>query len=119
MNRIAIKLKPEFADAFANLASAYKDSGRFDDAITCYRQALKLRPDFPTASANLVHALVSGLSIELSLSPLSSSSLSLPREREGSKEDLLVHTSRKKERERTDIETVKCREKEALRREAK
>ena len=45
------------ADAYANLAAAYSDGGRVDDAITCYRKALALRPDFPDAFANLVFAL--------------------------------------------------------------
>merc|ERR1712070_861707 len=49
---------PNFADAFSNLASAYKDGGRIDDAITCYRKALSLKPDFPDALANFIHSLV-------------------------------------------------------------
>ena len=30
----SIRLKPDFADAYANLAGAYRDSHRVDDAIT-------------------------------------------------------------------------------------
>jgi protein O-GlcNAc transferase len=37
--------------------SAYKDCGRHDEAIVCYRAALRLRPDFPDAFANLMHSL--------------------------------------------------------------
>jgi protein O-GlcNAc transferase len=54
----AIQIRPQFPDAYSNLASAYKDGGRLDDAITCYRQALSLRPNFPDALSNLVHTLV-------------------------------------------------------------
>jgi protein O-GlcNAc transferase len=35
----------------------YKDAGRVDDAMQCYRKALELKPAFPDAFANLVHSL--------------------------------------------------------------
>lgn len=50
-------LQAESAEAHANLASAYKDAARQDQAITSYRRALRLRPDFPEAFANYVHSL--------------------------------------------------------------
>ena len=40
-----------FAEAYSNLASAYKDAGQLDDSITCYRKALALSPDSPEAFA--------------------------------------------------------------------
>lgn len=45
------------AQGHANLASAFKDAARQDEAIASYRRALALRPDFPEAFANLVHSL--------------------------------------------------------------
>ncbi|CAN1729688.1 Probable UDP-N-acetylglucosamine--peptide N-acetylglucosaminyltransferase SEC [Linum perenne] len=45
------------AEAHANLASAYKDSGRVEAAVKSYSQALVLRPDFPEATCNLLHTL--------------------------------------------------------------
>lgn len=43
----------------ANVAAAYKDAARHDQAITAYMRALQLKPDFPEAFANLVHSLQS------------------------------------------------------------
>lgn len=45
------------AEAHANLASAYKDSGLSESAIQSYRHALLLRPNFPEAFCNLLHTL--------------------------------------------------------------
>lgn len=53
----AIKLKPNHADAYSNLAGACKDAGRLLEAITYYRQALEFSPDCVEATANLVHTL--------------------------------------------------------------
>ena len=54
----AIEISPDFADAYSNLASAFKDGNEILDAITNYRKALEIRPNFPDALANLVHSLV-------------------------------------------------------------
>lgn len=43
----------------ANVAAAYKDAARHDQAIAAYMRALQLKPDFPEAFANLVHSLQS------------------------------------------------------------
>jgi tetratricopeptide (TPR) repeat protein len=51
-------LQPQSPEAYANLASAYKDCGRHDEALESYRQALQLRSDFPEAFANYVHSLM-------------------------------------------------------------
>ena len=51
-------LQPQSPEAYANLASAYKDCGRHDEALGSYRQALHLRSDFPEAFANYVHSLM-------------------------------------------------------------
>lgn len=39
-----MQLRPNFADAWSNLASAYMRKGRFNEAAQCCRQALALNP---------------------------------------------------------------------------
>lgn len=39
-----LQLRPNFADAWSNLASAYMRKGRFNEAAQCCRQALALNP---------------------------------------------------------------------------
>ena len=51
--RKAIQLRPEFADAHYNLASALADQGRPDEAISEYEQTLRLAPDNGQAHNNL------------------------------------------------------------------
>lgn len=41
---ILLQLRPNFADAWSNLASAYMRKGRFNEAAQCCRQALALNP---------------------------------------------------------------------------
>lgn len=52
-----MRLNPNSADDFNNLACVYKDLGSIQEAITNYRQALCLRPDNPNVFCNLVHSL--------------------------------------------------------------
>ena len=53
----ALRLKPDYADAFNNLGLALKDQGKLDEAIGNYQQALRLQPDHPMARCNLGGAL--------------------------------------------------------------
>lgn len=39
-----LQLRPNFCDAWSNLASAYMRKGRLDEAAQCCRQALALNP---------------------------------------------------------------------------
>ena len=57
----AIKLDPNYAEAYANLAAVHKDSGRLAEAIELYRKALQLKPEFGEAIANLTHSLVGAM----------------------------------------------------------
>lgn len=41
---IWLQLRPNFADAWSNLASAYMRKGRLNEAAQCCRQALALNP---------------------------------------------------------------------------
>ena len=40
----SLQLRPNFADAWSNLASAYMRKGRLSEAAQCCRQALALNP---------------------------------------------------------------------------
>ena len=59
--RIALGLKPDYADAHNNLANALKAGGDIQAAIVHYHKALAIHPDFAAAHNNLGNALkVSG-----------------------------------------------------------
>ena len=45
--------KSDFAEAHHLLGSVFKDQGRLDEAIACYRRALELKPDLAHAYNNL------------------------------------------------------------------
>ena len=48
----AIKLKPDFAEAYNNRGIAYSDKDDFGQAIKDYNEAIKLKPDFVEAYYN-------------------------------------------------------------------
>src|SRR5215472_12944629 len=52
--RQAIRIKPDFAEAYSNLGNSLSDQGKIDEAIAAYRQAIRIRPDFPEAHSNLL-----------------------------------------------------------------
>lgn len=52
----ALTLHPT-SETCMDLAAAYKDTARHDDAIASYSQALKNNPNSPEALANLVHSM--------------------------------------------------------------
>ena len=53
----AVRLKPDYAEAYLNMGNVLSALGREDDAIRCYRRALRLRPDLDLAATNLGTAL--------------------------------------------------------------
>ena len=55
-SREALKLRPEYAEAFNNICAAENAMGRFAEAIPACERALALKPDFPLARNNLVYA---------------------------------------------------------------
>jgi tetratricopeptide (TPR) repeat protein len=64
--RIALSLKPDYADArnhlgtaYINLGNAYRSRGQLDMAIAQYRTALGLMPDFADAHIDLGNAYIS------------------------------------------------------------
>jgi tetratricopeptide (TPR) repeat protein len=54
--RAAIILLPTYAEAWNNIAAAYEDMGRWDEAIQAAQQAVNLKPDFQLARNNLAWA---------------------------------------------------------------
>ncbi len=53
----AIRLKPNFAEAYYNLAIAFAAQKKFDCALAGYRKAVEIRPDYAEAHAALGTAL--------------------------------------------------------------
>ncbi len=49
----ALKLRPDLAEAYNNMATAYHALGKDDDAIEALRQAVRVRPDLEIAKGNL------------------------------------------------------------------
>src|SRR6266571_7930910 len=55
--RLALALKPDYAEAHKNLGIALWDQGKLAEAIACYCQALALKPNLVEAHHNLGNAL--------------------------------------------------------------
>ena len=53
----AIVIKPDFPEAYNNLAAAYEGLKQWDDAIAAAQQAIKLKSDFKLAKNNLAYSL--------------------------------------------------------------
>jgi pentatricopeptide repeat protein len=52
----AIKIKPNFAEAYNNIGSAYNVLKKWDDAIIAFEKALQINPNFELAKNNLLVA---------------------------------------------------------------
>ena len=50
---MALKLKPDYADAYNNMGSAYIMLGDYEKAIQACEKSIKLKPDFQLAKGNL------------------------------------------------------------------
>ncbi|GMH11397.1 hypothetical protein Nepgr_013238 [Nepenthes gracilis] len=55
-NEEAIRIEPQFAECFGNMANAWKEKGNVDLAIRYYLIAIELRPNFADAWSNLASA---------------------------------------------------------------
>jgi len=53
----ALKIRPDFADAYNNMGIALNEKGDSDSAIDSYKKALKIRPDFADVYNNMGIAL--------------------------------------------------------------
>ena len=55
--RRALTLRPDYAEAYNNIAAANAAMARWDEAITAAERAIRLKPDFQVARNNLAHAI--------------------------------------------------------------
>ncbi len=55
--RLALALRPDYAEAYNNVAAGYIGLGEWDNAVSAAEQAIRLKPDFPLARNNLAWAL--------------------------------------------------------------
>ncbi len=55
--RQAIELKPDYADAYSNIAAAYNQLKRWEDGAAAAKKALEIEPDHALAKGNLKWAL--------------------------------------------------------------
>ena len=55
--RKALALKPDYAEAYNNIAAAYESMGMWDEAVDAAVQAVTLKPDFQLAKNNLQYSL--------------------------------------------------------------
>ena len=53
----AIKIKPNYADAYNNMANALREKGDLGAAIVNYKQAININPDYAEAYNNMGNAL--------------------------------------------------------------
>lgn len=54
--REAIRLRPDYAEAYNNIAAGHEALGQWDEAIAAATQALRLKPDFALARNNLLYS---------------------------------------------------------------
>lgn len=55
--KAALKLKPDYAEAYNNIAAADEEMRKWDEAIVAAREAIRLKPDFQLAKNNLSWSL--------------------------------------------------------------
>ncbi|KAL9162279.1 hypothetical protein ABFS82_07G079400 [Erythranthe guttata] len=55
-NEEALRIDPQVAECYGNMANAWKEKGEFDTAIRYYMIAIELRPNFADAWSNLASA---------------------------------------------------------------
>ena len=61
----AIKLKPDFVEAYCILGHCMKSTGRNKDAVNAYQQSLSMKPEYAPSLIGLSHAyLKMGLSVD-------------------------------------------------------
>ena len=55
--RQALKLRPNYAEAYNNIAAGYESMHKWDEAIAAANQALAINPDFQLAKNNLAWSI--------------------------------------------------------------
>ena len=56
--KMAIKLKPDFAEAYNNLGAVLFDAKMTEEAIDYFKEAIRIRPGYATAQKNIEMALL-------------------------------------------------------------
>jgi tetratricopeptide (TPR) repeat protein len=54
--RTALRLRPDYAEAYNNISANYASMGKWDEAISAAQTAVRLKPDFQLAKNNLAWA---------------------------------------------------------------
>jgi len=54
---MAIKIKPDYADAYNNLGAVLFNAKMTEEAIDYFKEAIRVQPDFAAAQKNLETAL--------------------------------------------------------------
>lgn len=55
--RMALSIRPDYAEAHYNLGNVFLEQGRLDVAAACYRKAIACKPDYAKAHCNLGNVL--------------------------------------------------------------
>jgi tetratricopeptide (TPR) repeat protein len=55
--KMALERKPDYAEAYNNIAAAYNSMNRWDDGIHAAQEAIRLKPDYQLAKNNLAWAV--------------------------------------------------------------
>ena len=55
--KMAIVIKPDYAEAYYNMGAAHQDQGYFNDALDAYEKAIAIQPDYADAHNNMGNAL--------------------------------------------------------------
>jgi tetratricopeptide (TPR) repeat protein len=55
--REALKLRPDYPEAYNNIAAAYETMHKWDEAIAAAKEAIRLKPDFQLAKNNLAWSI--------------------------------------------------------------
>jgi len=61
---MAIKINPDFADAYNNLGAALFNAEMTEEAIEYYKEAIRIRPGFAAAQKNLEKVLLRSEELE-------------------------------------------------------
>ena len=61
---MAIKIKPDYAEAYGNLGGALFHAKMTEEAIDYFKEAIRIRPGFAAAQKNLETALLRSEELE-------------------------------------------------------
>ncbi|MDD4913654.1 MAG: tetratricopeptide repeat protein [Methylococcales bacterium] len=79
--REALRLDPQFADAWNNLGETFRDQGNMEEAVRCYREALRIEPGHPRAHYNLGESYCLSGQLKQSIAYFAASDFADARER--------------------------------------